>query len=159
MARNKEKLAFGIYKDGLKVKIAQLSLHNGMVFVQSLAETMLSSALFRQEVEDKEEVVLPFEQEEELQELSEIEDEAFSLPEVNTDRICLLLFQLVRYRSPKIQWPGHCCVGGPALSGLDDYSIRRYQELLSGSGTNPAAHPKVHGFLLPVVVKQLRNVL
>ena len=83
MAKNKEKLAFGIYKDGLKVKIAQLSLHNGMVFVQSLEETMLSSALFRQEVEDKEEAVLPFEQEEELQELSEIEDEAFSLPEVS----------------------------------------------------------------------------
>jgi len=83
MARNKEKLAFGIYKDGLKVKIAQLSLHNGIISVQSLEETMLSSALFRQEVEDKEEGVLPFEQEEELQELSEIEDEAFSLPEVS----------------------------------------------------------------------------
>ncbi len=86
MAKNKEKLAFGIYKDGMKVKIAQLSLCNGIVSVQSLEETMLSSALFRQEVEDKDEAVLPLEQQEDeikLSELSEIEDEDFSLPEIS----------------------------------------------------------------------------
>ncbi|NQT65296.1 MAG: hypothetical protein HQ554_03860, partial [FCB group bacterium] len=86
MARNKEKLAFGIYKDGLKVKIAQLSLCNGIVSVQSLEETLLSSPLFRQEVEDKIEAVLPLEQTEDeskFTEFPEIEDETFSLPEIS----------------------------------------------------------------------------
>ena len=36
MARKKEKLAFGIFKDGLKVKVAQLALSNGIFTVQSL---------------------------------------------------------------------------------------------------------------------------
>lgn len=53
MTRKKEKLAFGIFKDGLKVKVAQLALSNGIVTVQSLEESILSSALFRQEVEKK----------------------------------------------------------------------------------------------------------
>ena len=86
MARNKEKIAFGIYKDGLKVKIAQLSLCNGFVSVQSLEETLLSSALFRQEVEDTDKSILPLDQQEDdidFQELSGTEDETFSLPEIS----------------------------------------------------------------------------
>ncbi len=43
MAIIKEKLAFGIFKDGLRVKVAQLSLNNGVVSIQSLEETTLSS--------------------------------------------------------------------------------------------------------------------
>ena len=85
MAKNKEKLAFGIFKDGLKVKVAQLAIINGTVVVQSLEESVLSSALFRQEVESKEDAFLPTESEEEVkvQELSEMDDEAFSLPEMS----------------------------------------------------------------------------
>ncbi len=86
MAIKKEKIAFGIYKDGLKVKIAQLSLCNGIVSVQSLEETILSSALFRHEVEDNKDALLPLEQQEDeikLPELSEIEDGTFSLPDIS----------------------------------------------------------------------------
>lgn len=86
MARKKEKLAFGIFKDGLKVKVAQLALSNGIVTVQSLEESILSSALFRQEVEKKEDAFLPEESDENeinIPELSEIEDESFSLPEIS----------------------------------------------------------------------------
>ncbi len=86
MAKNKEKLAFGIFKDGLKVKIAQLALSNGTVVVQSLEESILSSALFRQEVEKKEDAFLPNESDEDeikIPELTEIEDESFSLPEMS----------------------------------------------------------------------------
>ncbi|MEA2095928.1 MAG: tetratricopeptide repeat protein [Candidatus Cloacimonadota bacterium] len=86
MAKNKEKFAFGIFKDGLKVKIAQLALSNGIVTVQSLEETILSSALFRQEVEKKEDAFVPDETGEdeiEIPELTEIEDDAFSLPEMS----------------------------------------------------------------------------
>ncbi|MCK5050871.1 MAG: tetratricopeptide repeat protein [Candidatus Cloacimonetes bacterium] len=86
MAKNKEKLAFGIFKDGLKVKIAQLALSNGIVIVQSLEESILSSALFRQEVENKEDAFVPDETGEdeiEIPELTEIEDDAFSLPEMS----------------------------------------------------------------------------
>jgi len=86
MAKIKEKLAFGLYKDGLRVKVAQLSLNNGIVSVQSLEETILSSELLHEEVIDKEEVVVPLDKEEQeeikLPELGEIEDETFSLPEI-----------------------------------------------------------------------------
>ena len=87
MANNKEKLAFGIYKDGLKVKIAQLALCNGIVSVQSLEETTLSSPLFRQEIEAKDDAYIPIVQEDDdeikIPELSEMEDEDFSLPELS----------------------------------------------------------------------------
>ncbi len=86
MANNKERLAFGIYKDGLKIKIAQLALSNGIVSVQSLEETTLSSPLFRQEIEAKDDAFIPIEQKEDnlkIPELSEMEDEDFSLPELS----------------------------------------------------------------------------
>ena len=88
MANNKEKLAFGIYKDGLKIKIAQLALSNGIVSVQSLEETTLSSPLFRQEIEAKDDAYIPIVQEEDddeikIPELSEMENEDFSLPELS----------------------------------------------------------------------------
>ena len=86
MANNKERLAFGIYKDGLKIKIAQLALSNGIVSVQSLEETTLSSPLFRQEIEAKDDAFIPVEQKEDdlkIPELSEMEDEDFSLPELS----------------------------------------------------------------------------
>ena len=83
----KEKLAFGIYKDGLKVKLAQLSLHSGVISIQSLEETTLSSELLKKEVGDEEaSIVLPLDQQDDeikLPELAEIEDETFSLPELS----------------------------------------------------------------------------
>ena len=86
MARNKERHAFGIFKDGLKVKIAQLTLRNGIVSIQSLEETTLSSALFAKEMEDNGEMLLPIEQQEDeisIPEISENEDDAFSIPEIS----------------------------------------------------------------------------
>lgn len=88
MARNKEKIAFGIFKDGLKVRVAQLALSNGIVTVQSLEETTLSSPLFRQEIEPKENAFIPPEEVEDdeeikIPELSEMDDEEFSLPEIS----------------------------------------------------------------------------
>ena len=87
MAKIKEKLAFGIYQDGLRVKIAQLSLNNGVVSIQSLEETTLSSELLHKELGDKDETVLPIKKKVEdevviLPDLEEIEDETFSLPEM-----------------------------------------------------------------------------
>jgi len=85
MAIIKEKLAFGIFKDGLRVKVAQLSLNNGVVSIQSLEETTLSSELLHKELGDKDETVLPIKQTDEeikLPDLDEIEDETFSLPEL-----------------------------------------------------------------------------
>ncbi|MDP8268097.1 MAG: tetratricopeptide repeat protein [Candidatus Tenebribacter davisii] len=86
MAKNKEIIAFGIYKDGLKVKIAQLALINGVVTVQNLKETILSSVLFRQGEQPSEETIKPLEQIEDeikIPELSEEEEDNFSLPELS----------------------------------------------------------------------------
>ena len=62
MIRKKEKNAFGIFKDGLRVKIAQLSLNDGIVTVQGLEETTLSSELIHKEIGDHEEFLLPFDE-------------------------------------------------------------------------------------------------
>jgi len=86
MAKNKKKLAFGIFKDGLTIKIAQLTLENGIITIQRLEETTLSSALSIKESEENGETVLPLEQQENeiiIPELSDGEEKTFSLPEMS----------------------------------------------------------------------------
>jgi len=78
MAIKKEKLAFGIYKDGLKVKLAQLSLCNGIVSVQNLEETTLSSELLEKEIGDIEKTSLLLDEDKKT-DVTELGDEAFSL--------------------------------------------------------------------------------
>jgi len=88
MARNKEKIAFGIFKDGLKIRVAQLALGNGIVTIQSLEETTLSSPLFRQEIESKDDAFIPPEdvdssEDIKIPELSEMDGDDFSIPEMS----------------------------------------------------------------------------
>ena len=82
----KEKRAFGIYQDGLNIKVAQLILSNGIIKIESLDETILSSPLYREEEEITDEV-MPMapsvEDEEEFADLEDLDDEAFELPDLS----------------------------------------------------------------------------
>jgi TolA-binding protein len=81
----KEKRAFGVYQDGLNIKVAQLILSNGIIKVESLDETILSSPLFREEEEIKDEVlpILPEVKDEEFTDLEDLDDETFELPDLS----------------------------------------------------------------------------
>jgi len=78
MSKTKEKISFGIFKDGLRVKIAQLSLENGIVSIQDLKETTLSSELIHKEERDHEEIILPLD-EHVVEDNSENKSETFSM--------------------------------------------------------------------------------
>lgn len=86
----KEKRAFGIFQDGLNIKVAQLILSNGIIKVESLDETILSSPLFRveEEVTDEMQAISPdditiAEETEDFTDLEDLDDEAFELPEIS----------------------------------------------------------------------------
>ncbi|OPX29905.1 MAG: hypothetical protein B1H06_00740 [Candidatus Cloacimonas sp. 4484_143] len=81
----KEKRAFGIFQDGLNIKVAQLILSNGIIKVESLDETILSSPLFREEEEIKDEVlpISPEVEDEDFTDLEDLDEDAFELPDLS----------------------------------------------------------------------------
>ncbi|MCD4795951.1 MAG: tetratricopeptide repeat protein [Candidatus Cloacimonetes bacterium] len=82
MRRIKEKLAFGVFQDGLIIKVAQLVYSNNIVKVQSLDETILSSPLFHKE-EIKKGKFEQLDEDLHLPEITDTEDDAFNLPEIS----------------------------------------------------------------------------
>lgn len=79
----KDKLGFGIFQDGLNVKVAQMVIKNGTVRIESLEETILSTALFAEKKEDSHEISKLPESEEEFVDLEELKEESFELPEIS----------------------------------------------------------------------------
>jgi tol-pal system protein YbgF len=79
----KEKIAFGIFQDGLNIRVAQMVFKNGTFRIESLEETMLSTPLYpEEEVETSEISKLP-EAEPEFTNLMDVETEDFELPELS----------------------------------------------------------------------------
>jgi tol-pal system protein YbgF len=83
MAKTKEKLAFGIFQDGLIIKVAQLACEKGIVKVQSLEETILSSPLFLKETVEAGKTVPTIEEEISIPEVTELDEETFDMPEIS----------------------------------------------------------------------------
>ena len=84
----KEKRAFGIFRDGLNIKVAQLILSNGIIKIESLDETILSSPLYREEEEVKDELMpmapsVVEEEDEEFTDLEDLDDDTFELPDLS----------------------------------------------------------------------------
>ena len=82
MVKTKEKLAFGIFQDGLIIKVAQLAIEKGIVKVQSLEETILSSPLFLKEAVEAGKTVPTIEEEISIPEVTELDEETFDMPEI-----------------------------------------------------------------------------
>ena len=82
MAKVTEKIGFGIFQDGLVIKAAQLSYSNGIVKVQSLEETILSSPLFIKEAVTKGKPIPVSEEEINIPEMTDIDEVAFDMPEI-----------------------------------------------------------------------------
>jgi len=79
----KEKIAFGIFQDGLNIKVAQLVCKNGTFRITSLEETMLSTILYAdEEVETHEISKLP-DVEPDLDNLLTLDDSSFDIPQVS----------------------------------------------------------------------------
>lgn len=79
----KDKIAFGIFLDGLYVKIAQLRLSDKKIIIDSLDETLLSSQFFPQKAEKDELTEIP-QDELDFEELEELDEESLEL-ETATD--------------------------------------------------------------------------
>ncbi|MEA3476307.1 MAG: tetratricopeptide repeat protein [Candidatus Cloacimonadota bacterium] len=78
MKFKKEKLAFGIFQDGLSIKVAQLALENGKIKIQRLEETELSSPLYPKEITEEEKKSTL-----EESEFTDLEEEELNIPEVS----------------------------------------------------------------------------
>ncbi|MFC1898051.1 tetratricopeptide repeat protein [Candidatus Cloacimonadota bacterium] len=79
----KEKIAFGIFQDGSSIKVAQMIFKNGSFRVETLEETILSTPLYTEdEIETSEISKLP-ENEPEFDNLMDIDEESFELPEIS----------------------------------------------------------------------------
>ncbi len=83
MAKTKEKLAFGVFQDGLIIKVAQLAIEKGIVKIQSLEETILSSPLFLKEAVEAGKTVTTLEEEISIPEVTELDEETFDMPEIS----------------------------------------------------------------------------
>jgi len=83
MAKVTEKIGFGIFQDGLVIKAAQLSYSNGIVKVQNLKETILSSPLFLEKAATKGKPIPVSEEEINIPEMTEIDDVTFDMPEIS----------------------------------------------------------------------------
>ncbi len=83
MAKTKEKLAFGIFQDGLIIKVAQLAIEKGIVKIQSLEETILSSPLFLKEAVEAGKTVTTLEEEISIPEVTDLDEETFDMPEIS----------------------------------------------------------------------------
>jgi len=75
----KEKVAFGIFQDGLSIKIAQLRLHNGNIIVDNLNETLLSTPFFKNQEEETEEISKLPPEEVDFTELDEVDESSLEL--------------------------------------------------------------------------------
>jgi len=78
MKFKKEKLAFGIFQDGLSIKVAQLALENGKIKIQRLEETELSSPLYPKEITEEEKKSAL-----EESEFTDLEEEELNIPEIS----------------------------------------------------------------------------
>ena len=85
MKFKKEKLAFGIFQDGLSIKVAQLALENGKIKIQRLEETELSSPLYPKEITEEEKKSALEEEELNIPEISEF-DEKESFEEIEKEK-------------------------------------------------------------------------
>ena len=75
MKKSKNKIAFGVFQDGLSVKIAQLSMDNGVIKIQRLEETILTYPLYQEEIStNKSEKAEILEDDLEIPEISEFEE-------------------------------------------------------------------------------------
>jgi Tfp pilus assembly protein PilN len=78
MKSSKEKIAFGIFQDGLNIKVAQLTMDvSGAIKIQKLEETILTYPLYKEQEEKPEEVQKKkdvLEDDLELPEISEFEE-------------------------------------------------------------------------------------
>ena len=83
MNKTKEKLAFGVFQDGLIIKVAQLAIEKGIVKIQSLEETVLSSPLFLKETVEAEKTVSTPEEEINIPEVTDLDEETFDMPEIS----------------------------------------------------------------------------
>jgi TolA-binding protein len=103
MANKKNQFSFGIFQDGLTVKIAELVLIDGSIKVLRLGKTELSAPLYPappevrkdytsvEEIEEKEETKKDEESFDELEQLSKLEDLEISEDSVNiTDQVAVL---------------------------------------------------------------------
>jgi hypothetical protein len=78
MKFKKEKLAFGIFQDGLSIKVAQLALENGKIKIQRLEETELSFPLYPKEITEEEKKSALKESE-----FTYLEEEELNIPEIS----------------------------------------------------------------------------
>ena len=76
----KEIIAFGIFQDGLNVKVAQMVRKNGTFKIVSLEETMLSTPFYTEERLETSEISKLPDAEPDLSDLMEIEPESLELP-------------------------------------------------------------------------------
>ena len=83
MRKRKEKIAFGIFQDGLTVRIAQLVSTNNIIRIQRLEEILLSSPLYTKESTELNNGLEPRESEIDIAEVSEYDSETFNLPEIS----------------------------------------------------------------------------
>ncbi len=83
MNKTKEKLAFGVFQDGLIIKVAQLAIEQGIVKIQSLEETILSSPLFLKETVEAAKTVSKPEEEVSIPEVTDLDEETFDMPEIS----------------------------------------------------------------------------
>ncbi|MCD4817447.1 MAG: hypothetical protein K8S23_02000 [Candidatus Cloacimonetes bacterium] len=75
MKKSKDKIAFGVFQDGLSVKVAQLSLDNGVIKVQRLEETILTYPLYQEKIStNKTEKTEILEDDLEIPEIAEFEE-------------------------------------------------------------------------------------
>ena len=83
MKLKKAKLAFGIFHDGLSIKIAQLAADNGNIKIQRLEKTELSYPLYLKETPEAREQKAALEEGLDFPEASDMEDEELSIPEIS----------------------------------------------------------------------------
>ena len=83
MKFKKDKLAFGIFQDGLSIKVAQLVSSNGKIKIQHLDKTELSYPLYLKETTEEVEKVAALEEGLDVPVVTEFEDEEISIPEIS----------------------------------------------------------------------------
>lgn len=83
MKKKKEKIAFGILKDGLTIRIAQLNSVKGKIKIKRLEETVLSAPLYSKKSPEIVEKLKLTETKEDISEISEYDGETFNMPEIS----------------------------------------------------------------------------
>ncbi|MCF7793372.1 MAG: tetratricopeptide repeat protein [Candidatus Cloacimonetes bacterium] len=80
----KEKIAFGVFQDGLMIKVAQLNLKDNNVILEQVGETLISTPFFRQEEDVEDKISKLPDEEAEFADLDDLNTEDFEL-DVTTD--------------------------------------------------------------------------